>query len=218
MEIRRFVSPAFHVNSYFVEEKRHLIVIDPILTDETRKEFEQHPVDFAILTHEHYDHIISVNEINDRNLFPVYCGQDASMALKDPRKNLSRYSEFLLEFIPFIDKTAMIAIADYSCECGNVLHDGQSLSWQGHEIFIKETPGHSKGSICILLDGKYLFSGDTVFSKYETAVKLPGGSKKEYCDITLKWLESLPQDTMVYPGHLEPFQLKKRYPSGYEGK
>ena len=211
MEIKRYISGTFNVNTYVIEENGCLLVIDPVLTDEANKELEQHPVDFAILTHEHYDHICSVNEINDKKKFPVYCGQAASSALKDPRKNLSHYAEFLLDYIPFVTKDGNIAITDYSCECDHVLHDGQALSWQGHKLFIKETPGHSKGSICILLDGKYLFSGDTIFKSFETAVKLPGGSRRDYQKITLKWLDSLPPDTMVYPGHLEHFSLKDRY-------
>ena len=158
MDIRRYTASVFNVNSYFIEENNRLIVIDPVLTEETRKEFEHYSVDLAILTHEHYDHICSVNEINDKKLFPVYCGQAASEVLNNPRKNLSHYAEFLLECIPFVDKTEKIPIADYSCECDNILHDGETLSWQGHELFIKETPGHSKGSICILLDGRHLFS------------------------------------------------------------
>ena len=216
MDIRQYITNIFNVNSYFIKENGHLLIIDPVLTDETRKEIEQHPVDFALLTHEHYDHIRSVNEINGNRLFPVYCGQAASETLKNPRRNLSHYAEFLLECIPFIDKEEKVPVADYSCECDNFLHDGQILSWQGHELFIKETPGHSKGCICILLDGQYLFSGDTLFKSYETAVKLPGGSPKGYREITLKWLESLPSDTMVYPGHLEPFYLKDRHPFGLQ--
>ena len=218
MNIHCFSSCTFNVNSYIIEENGHLLMVDPILNIEVRKAIENNIVDFSILTHEHYDHILSVNEINSNNLFPVYCGQAARIALKDPKKNLSRYSEFLLEFIPFIDKTKRISIADYSCECDNILYDGQSISWQGHELFIKETPGHSKGSICILLDGKYLFSGDTVFSAFDTALRLPGGNQKDYHDITLKWLDSLSHDTMVYPGHLKPFPLKDKYPSGYQQK
>ena len=216
MEIRRFISPIFKVDSYIIEENKHLLLIDPILTDKTHKAIEDGVVDFAILTHEHYDHILSVNEINDCNLFPVYCGSKASIALKDPKKNLSRYSEFLLDFLPFGDKIERITISDYSCECDNILHDGESISWQGHEILIKETPGHSKGSICILLDGRYLFSGDSLFKSYETAVRMPGGSYMDYKEFTLKWLDSLSPDTMIFPGHLEPFPLKDRYPFGYE--
>ena len=214
MDIRRVITNIFNVNSYFIEENGRLVVIDPVLTAETRKELERHPVDFAILTHEHYDHIRSVNEINDNRLFPVYCGQAASETLKNPRRNLSHYAEFLHECIPFIDKSEKVFITDYLCECDNFLHDGQTISWQGHELLIKETPGHSKGSICILQDGRYLFSGDSIFQSYETVVKMPGGSPKDYRDITLKWLESLSPDTMVYPGHLEPFPLKERYPYG----
>ena len=214
MNIRRYITTVFNVNSYFIEENGCLLIIDPVLTDETLKEIEQHPVDFAILTHEHYDHSCSVNKINENRMFPVYCGQTASEMLKNPRKNLSHYAEFLLECIPFVDKNEKIPIKDYSCECDNFLHDGQSIFWQGHELLIKETPGHSKGSICILLDGKHLFSGDSLFKSFETAVRMPGGSPKEYREITSKWLESLPTDTIVHPGHLEPFSLKERYPFG----
>lgn len=214
MEIKRYISGVFKVNCYFIEENGHIGIIDPILMDETRKRMGKGVVDFAILTHEHYDHICCVNEINENKLFPVYCGQAAVTALKDPRKNLSHYAEFLLECIPFVDKKVKIPIKDYSCESDNFLHDGQSIFWQGHELLIKETPGHSKGSICILLDGRHLFSGDSLFKSLETAVRMPGGSSREYREITLKWLESLPLDTMVHPGHLEPFSLKDRYPFG----
>ncbi|MBR4415219.1 MAG: MBL fold metallo-hydrolase [Victivallales bacterium] len=216
MGIRQYITNIFNVNSYFIEENGRLLIIDPVLTDETRKEIEQHPVDFAVLTHEHYDHIRSVNEINENKLFPVYCGQAASETLKNPRRNLSHYAEFLHECIPFVDKEKKVPIADYSCECDNFLHDDQSISWQGHELIIKETPGHSRGSICILLDGKHLFSGDSIFKSYEAAVRMPGGSPKEYREITLKWLETLPPDTMVHPGHLEPFYLKDRHPFGLQ--
>lgn len=218
MDIHRFSSCPFNVNSYIIEENGHLLMVDPILTAEVCKIIEKKTVDYAILTHEHYDHILSVNEINGNNLFPVHCGQATALAINDPRKNLSRYSEFLLEFIPFVDKAKKITIKDYTCECHDILHDSQSLSWQNHDLFIKETPGHSKGSICILLDGKYLFSGDSLFKSFETAVRLPGGSAKDYRGITLEWIKSLPPDTMIYPGHLEPFPLKERYPFGYEEK
>ena len=78
MDVHRFSSSAFNVNSYIIEENGHLLMVDPILTEEIRKAFEKDIVDFAFLTHEHYDHILSVNEINCRNLFPVYCGQAAA--------------------------------------------------------------------------------------------------------------------------------------------
>ena len=216
MEISRCISGVFNVNCYIIKENGHFLIIDPILTDEVRNAIEKGVVDFSILTHEHYDHIFSVNEINEGGLFPIYCGQAASETLKNPRRNLSHYAEFLHECIPFVNKEKKVPIVDYSCECDNFLHDDQSISWQGHELFIKETPGHSRGGICILLDGKHLFSGDSIFKSYETAVRMPGSSPKEYREITLKWLESLPPDTMVHPGHLEPFYLKDRHPFGLQ--
>jgi len=218
MEIRRFSSRGFNANSYVIGENGHFLLIDPILSVDTRKAIGTGIVDFAVLTHEHYDHILSVNEIMESKLFPVYCSKQASQTMGDPRLNLSRYSEFLLNFIPFAEKSDGMNIEDYSCKCDNILYDNETIPWQGHRVFIKETPGHSRGSICVLLDGEKLFSGDSVFSTFETALRLPGGSQRDYCDITLKWLDSLPPNTRVFPGHLDSFLLKDRYPSGYEGK
>ena len=89
------------------------------------------------------------------------------------------------------------------------------IEWQGHKLFMKETPGHSKGSICILVDDKYLFSGDTIFREFPTATRMPGGSTRAYKTITEPWLESLPQDIVVYPGHTDSFVLFERYKTSY---
>ena len=66
---------------------------------------------------------------------------------------------------------------------------------------LKETPGHSKGSICIFLDEKVMFSGDTLVTGFNTIVRLPGGSKKDFYSITIPYLKQLDEDIVVYPGH-----------------
>ena len=127
----------------------------------------------------------------------------------DPAINMSRYVEFLKQYIPF--EIGQADSSDYTCQANRFLKDGEIIEWQEHKLFIKETPGHSKGSICILLDDKYLFSGDTIFREYPTATRMPGGSTKAYRTITEPWLDSLPQDIVVYPGHTESFRLGERY-------
>lgn len=64
----------------------------------------------------------------------------------------------------------------------------EQWSWEGHSLLLKETPGHSKGSICIILDERYLFSGDSLVTGYPTVTRLPGGSKQEYEAVTLPYL------------------------------
>ena len=199
---------AFDVNSYCLMHNRHVIVIDPVLTDELKQYLALNVIDFAILTHEHYDHICCVNDFQKEYGAPVLCGEKAVLGLSDPSINMSRYVEFLATVIPFGSHD--VESTEYKCVADNALSDEQFIEWQGHSLLIKDTPGHSKGSICILLDNQYLFSGDTLFKDYPTATRMPGGSTKEYRKITVPWLDSLPQDILVYPGHLTPFRLSER--------
>jgi hydroxyacylglutathione hydrolase len=214
MTIERTISPLFAVNTYWVIENEHIILIDPVAPLENGKcSHTVYYFDFAILTHEHYDHISSVNELKTEYGFPVFCGESAKNGLMDPTVNMSRYVEFLKQYIPF--GTGEADSCYYSCQADRFLKSGEIVEWQGHELQFIETPGHSKGSICVLLDDRYLFSGDTIFKEYPTATRMPGGSTKAFRTITEPWLDSLPQDIVVYPGHTEPFRLSERYKTSH---
>ena len=165
-----------------------------------------------ILTHEHYDHISGVNWLkeNFENVC-VLCSQLCADALDNPCRNLSEFWEVL-----FIGKEEEIRecvknmnIQPYYCKADETFEGEYEFIWQEHKVFLKETPGHSKGSICILVDEKILFSGDTLVTGHETILRLPGGSKKDFAGITLPYLESLDKEIMVYPGHGEPQKLKQ---------
>ena len=199
----------FGVNTYCIVCGNKSIIIDPLLTSSFLDFMKQFDVDYIILTHEHYDHVCSINDIRKRFGIKVFCGEKAFERLSDPSSNMSRYIEFMLEAIPFGNH--LVEPNEYVCSADSTLGDQQTIEWQGHLLFIKETPGHSKGSISILLDNQYLFSGDTIFKDYPTATRMPGGNTKAFKSITEPWLDSLPQDTMVYPGHGKAFLLKERY-------
>ena len=201
--------PVYCINTYYLEDGGHAVLIDPLVPVRSEIISRDTVIDMAILTHEHYDHICSVNEIRQTGEFPVLCGEKAQKGLEDPVINMSRYADTITQFIPFI--TGDIESVDYSCEADGVLSDNEMIEWQGHALLIKETPGHSAGSISVLVDDRYLFSGDLVFKDYQTATRLPGGSSKAFRTVTEPWLDSLPQDVMVYPGHTEPFLLGERY-------
>jgi len=210
MTIERTISPLFAVNTYWVIENEHIILIDPVAPLKNGKYNHTNiTYDFIILTHEHYDHICCVNELKTEYRIPVFSGEKAKDGLTDPAVNMSQYVEFLKQYIPF--GTGEADSCDYSCQADRFLKNEEVIEWQGHELFIKETPGHSQGSICILLDDRYLFCGDTIFKEYPTATRMPGGSTKAFRTITEPWLDSLPQGIIVNPGHNEPFVLRDRY-------
>jgi len=68
------------------------------------------------------------------------------------------------------------------------------------EFKIIFTPGHTKGSLCILYDD-VLFSGDTIFNKgYVGRTDLPGGDYKQLQE-SIKHLSKIKYKTLL-PGHL----------------
>jgi hydroxyacylglutathione hydrolase len=63
------------------------------------------------------------------------------------------------------------------------------------------TPGHSKDSICLLLENQFILTGDTLFVGNCGRVDLPGSEAKEMYDSLLNRLATLDENLIVYPGH-----------------
>ncbi len=87
------------------------------------------------------------------------------------------------------------------------LKGGERLRLGNHELIVIHSPGHTRGSLCFLVDN-FLISGDTLF---------PGGpgntrSSADFKEIVRSIKEKLmvlPDETTVYPGHGEPTTLAK---------
>lgn len=199
---------------YVLWEGTKALIIDPCISEDALEFLNKNGVKelLVLLTHEHYDHISGVNWL--RGCFPsveVMCSSKCAEALPVPSHNLSIFWEIL-----FMDKDQEVQeyvrnmkIQPYSCEADHEFDGEYKMSWEGHTLFLKETPGHSKGSICILLDETCLFTGDSLVTGYPTVTRLPGGSRKEYESVTVPYLKSLNPELMVYPGHGDKKQLKE---------
>ena len=81
-----------------------------------------------------------------------------------------------------------------------VLQDGKFIKVGGVDIRILATPGHTPESICLLVE-KALFSGDTLLIGRCGRTDLQGGSAEALYHSVTKKLFTLPDDTIVYPGH-----------------
>lgn len=68
-------------------------------------------------------------------------------------------------------------------------------------ITLIHTPGHAPGSQCFLVDGR-LVSGDTLFLDGCGRTDLPGGDPEQLYESLTTKLAAIPDDTVLYPGHL----------------
>ncbi len=87
------------------------------------------------------------------------------------------------------------------------LKDGDTLSVGKLDIEVLHTPGHTPGGLCFRL-GKYLMSGDTIFTAGPGRTPSPAAFKQIVEAITGK-IFVLPDDTQIHPGHGKSTVLKK---------
>jgi len=82
------------------------------------------------------------------------------------------------------------------------VEEGDTVEVAGLQLKAITTPGHTPGSVSYYTDG-FLFSGDTLFRGSIGRTDLPGGSFEQEMDSICSRLLTLPEDTVVLPGHME---------------
>ncbi len=80
------------------------------------------------------------------------------------------------------------------------LRGGETLNLGEHGVKAIHTPGHTEDSVCFY-DGSNLFTGDTLFIEAWGRTDLPGGSDAKLFSTLHEVIMSLPERTVVYPGH-----------------
>ena len=181
--------PEFGTNTYITwdENSKEAIIIDPSAPSsqiiDRVKELGLTPK-FLINTHGHGDHIGGNGLVKSSFDVRFIIHQNDSQMLVDSAKNLSLYWDQNV-----ISPKADIEITkDYSIKLGD------------KDVQLIPTPGHSRGGICILVDG-LLFSGDTLFAESIGRTDLPGGDLATLTNSIKEKLFELPEETVVYPGH-----------------
>jgi hydroxyacylglutathione hydrolase len=81
------------------------------------------------------------------------------------------------------------------------VEDGDALSIGEVSMKIIYTPGHTPDSICLLVDGKKLLTGDTLFVSECGRTDFSGGNSKSMYDSLFNKLSKLNSNVEVYPGH-----------------
>lgn len=143
----------------------------------------------AILnTHGHSDHIAGNEAMKQRwPDAPLVIGHGDAYKLTDPYANLS----------------AMFGLPFISPEADRTLSEGDVYQVAGLSLRVLETPGHSAGHIVFVLDEDVpkLIGGDMLFRMSVGRTDFPDGDPQAMMASIREKLYTLPDDTIVYPGH-----------------
>lgn len=207
MDIKRYESELISSNMYVITERGHAIVIDPF---DHIEPIEGLVIDYILLTHEHYDHISGVNLWKSVTKANVLCSEKCAERIQNPRKNFARYFKEFCDLQTWIELDKIPAHnSEYYCSADETFKDKKEYEWQGHTIQLIEIPGHSLGSIMIIIDNEHVFSGDSIMENSEIELRMPGGSKKQWNEVGRQRIQKLPDGIHIYPGHFNDFVYKK---------
>jgi hydroxyacylglutathione hydrolase len=147
-----------------------------------------------IITHGHIDHIAGVGKLRER--FPdiaVYIHKLDAETLTNSTSNLS----FMLDSADSqSDRSFSTEKADY------LVDELDIIEAAGIKLKVLHTPGHTPGGMCLYCENENaVFVGDTLFADSVGRTDFPGGNMRQLIESIKNKLLTLPDDTVVYPGH-----------------
>ena len=172
------------------EQTKEAVVIDPgddIPFILSRLEHHGLTAKYAIATHGHIDHVGGFHQLKESIGTPVY---------------LHPEDIFLYEALEMQARMIGVAAPAATMIDGHLSH-GDEIGTGEIKLGVVHTPGHTPGSICFHSDGDSpcLFAGDTLFMGSIGRTDLWGGSYEQIMDSLRGRLVTLPDDTIVIPGH-----------------
>jgi hydroxyacylglutathione hydrolase len=194
MFIRRLLVGPIQTNAYVVahEASREAVAIDPggppgpILEVLKQNRFELQAI---INTHGHGDHMAGNVALKQATGAPVWVHEADAAMLTDAHANLLAWAGVKVKTEP----------ADRTLREGDVVTIGDKDP-NPLVLRVVHTPGHTPGGMSLVGEG-VVFCGDTLFAGGIGRSDLPGGSEYQLLQSIREKLLTLPDETIVYPGH-----------------
>ena len=192
MKIELFVENPIQTNCWVLidEDSKDAIIID--LGGGYKKIFEYikkqgGTLKYILCTHGHFDHVMGVAEMQQDGVdIPVYMNEKDYYLTKNINDMYEMFTGQRGSFAP-------IKIAKF-------IDENTELKIGKHKIQIIETPGHTKGGMCFLID-QFLFSGDSLFCENIGRCDLEGGNYETLIKSLKEKILPLSEEIEVFPGH-----------------
>ena len=190
MNIITVPNGTLQANCYIVETDHAAVVIDPGYMEKQLTAYvasNPNKIKFILLTHRHFDHLNAANALRKMTGAKIVIHELDEGGLYSDLLSLASMAG------GFYGHADPDAHADVYVDEGDTVTAGEMV------FSVLYTPGHSEGGVCYLC-GNTLFSGDTLFKGSIGRTDFPSSSNQEMRE-SLDRLCTLPDDTVVYPGH-----------------
>ncbi len=142
----------------------------------------------SLNTHAHFDHTMG-----NAHIYKVY-GLKPEISTGDAEL----YTNLSLQVQSILGRRLKVETAPLA----PTLNEDDIISFGTHKLRVIETPGHTPGGICFYCrEEAVLFSGDNLFEQSIGRTDFPGGNALDLISSLQNKVMTLPDNTVVYPGH-----------------
>jgi hydroxyacylglutathione hydrolase len=134
-------------------------------------------IDLLILTHSHYDHADNATMIREKFNADVLIHKSEAQTLTTGLNIIPEGTLFLTRLlIKLLKRIAMPLMKLNACKPDILVDENYDLQVYGYNAYIMHTPGHTQGSVCVIVDDEIVLAGDTLFGIFKGSVFPPFAS------------------------------------------
>jgi hydroxyacylglutathione hydrolase len=144
------------------------------LLDARLKQLDLRRLDALILTHAHYDHAENANRIKQLYDAPVFVHKSEVYFLANGDNTVPRGTSRPVDLLVRLFARTFMRFKRYEpCACDVEVGEERDLSDLGFNARILHTPGHSAGSVSVIVDDEIALVGDCMFGVFPRTVLPP---------------------------------------------
>ena len=213
--VYRSICSSLDSNMFVIIKDNTALIVDSNEEGELVDLFENNNISkvYILLTHEHYDHTSGVCWLQERFDTVIISNRACAERIAQERRNIPKLVSFVLANKDKEDggnryKEFKKKYKPYTLHADTVFNAPCEFELLGMRFQATQTPGHSPGSWCLVVDDTFVITGDTLIQNTPVLERFKESSPEDYREITLPYLKGLDESLFVLPGHGDPFVLK----------
>lgn len=131
-------------------------------------------IEYLILTHTHFDHAANAQKIKEKYSAQVLVHKSEVFFLTKGENIVPQGTNIVSKTLVEIFAKRFLSFSRYKpCQYDILIEDTFDLNIIGFNAYILHTPGHTTGSVSIIVDNEIALVGDTMFGIFKWSVFPP---------------------------------------------